>query len=140
MQMAFNAARREQEGEMDAAEVRRKNRILMGDARAAMAASGGTTTGPQALLMQGEIAGAGKFNEMSYLMEAKLDAEGMRRGAQAVQRSGRAAARATYAGTIANVVSSQAASTLMGKYSDWKASRPTSVGAPVTTSQPSWVR
>lgn len=142
-QMIANAARREKEGEMDSAEVRRKNRILLGDARAAMAGSGGTTTGPQALLQQGEIAGASKFNELSYLHEAKLDAEAMRTGASAVQRSGRAAARATYAGTVANVLTSSAGSSLTGRFSEWRAGRGSQVGTGgvgVTTSQPVWER
>lgn len=120
-QMQANAARREKEGEMDAAEVRRQNRILLGDARAAMAGSGGTTTDPVALLQQGEIAAAGKFNELSYLTEAKLDAEAMRDGAGAVERSGRAAARSAYAESITTAVSGQAGSSLMGRYSDWRA-------------------
>lgn len=137
-QMQANAARREKEGEMDAAEVRRKNRILLGDARAAMAGSGGTTTGPQALLQQGEIAAAGKFNELSYLREAKLDAEAMRTGASAVERSGRSAARTAYAGSIASAVSGQAGSKLMGSFSEWRAGR--SGPAPVVESTPSWVR
>lgn len=135
-QMLANAARREKEGEMDSAEVRRKNRILLGDARAAMAGSGGTTTGSQALLQQGEIAGAGKFNELSYLFEAKLDAQAMRTGAQDVRRSGRSAARATYASTISNVLTSQAGSSLMGRFSDWRANVGTTGvnPAPVSTS------
>ena len=120
-QMKANAERREKEGEMDAAEVRRLNRILLGDARAAMAGSGGTTTDPTALLQQGEIAAAGKFNELSYLSEAKLDADAMREGAGAVERSGRAAARSAYAGAISSAVSGQAGSSLMGRFSDWRA-------------------
>jgi len=141
-QMTANAARREQEGRMDAAEVRRKNRILLGDARAAMAGSGGTTTDGQALLQLGELAGEGKFNELSYLSEAKLDADAMRSGADAVQRSGRAAARTTYANSITSAVTSSAGSKLMGSFSNW--ANPPAVhgtgGVGVTTSQPSWVR
>lgn len=141
-QMQANANRREKEGEMDAAEVRRKNRILMGDARAIMAGSGGTTTDPTALLQLGGLAGEGKFNELSYLSEAKLDAEAMRTGAGAVERSGRAAARSSYAGAIQTAVSGQAASSLQGRFSEWKSSRaPVGTGGgPITTSQPVWQR
>lgn len=137
-QLVINAARREREGEMDAAEVRRQNRILLGDARAAMASAGGVTTDNQALLQLGDIAGQGKFNELSYISEARLDAESMREGAQAVERSGRAAARTSYANGITSVLTSTAGSSLFGKFSEWQAARNTP--APVVSSTPSWVR
>ena len=141
-QLQVQATRREKEGVMDAAEERRKNRILLGDARAALAASGGTLTGPQALLQQGDIAGASKFNELSYLYEAKLDADAMRKGARTVERSGRAAARTTYARGVTSVLTSSAFGKLYGDYGDWAAKRkaPSSTGAPVVTSTPSWSR
>ena len=141
-QMKANAKRREKEGEMDAAEVRRKNRILLGDARAAMAGSGGTTTDPNALLQLGDIAGQSKFNELSYLSEAKLDADAMRTGARSVERSGRSAARSSYASSIATAVGSAAGSSLTGRFSEWKAGRGNvgTGGGPIVESKPSWQR
>lgn len=142
-QLAINADRRLVEGRMDAAEIRRQKRILLGDARAAMAASGGTTTSPQAIFQLGEIAGASKFNELSALYESRMDAEAMRRGGAAVLRSGRSAARAAYAGSIVTVLGSAAGQSLLSSgYTSFKnwTTRSVASSASVVQSTPAWSR
>lgn len=131
-QLNANADRRLVEGQMDAAEIRRQKRILLGDARAAMAASGGTTTSPQAVRQLGEIAGASKFNELSALYEARMDAHGMRAGAGAVERSGRSGARAAYASGIVTAIGTAASYGLFTKPQAVKPlPKPAPVAAPV---------
>ena len=141
-QMGLNADRRLVEGEMDAAEIRRQTRILLGDARAAMASSGGTTTGAQALRQLGDIEESSRFNELSALYEARMDSDSMWRGAGAVERSGRFAARSAYVSTVGSVLSSGAAQTLWGKGVSTLggSTRVTSASAPVVSSTPTWTR
>lgn len=141
-QMNANADRRIVEGDMDAAEIRRQKRIVLGDARAIMTAQGGTSTSPQAVRQLGQISGASKHNELTALYEARMDAQNMRAGGEAVQRSGRAQARATYANSISTTLTSPAGQTLLTKgynsYQDWLKRTPSSGGPPVVTSSPSW--
>ena len=104
-QMEANAARRLRQGKAEAEEELRRTARLMSDARAIQGSSGFSASDAQALQQLGEIAGAGRYNELSYLYEAELDAESLRRGAEATRRRGKYAKRAAYLGAASTALS-----------------------------------
>lgn len=138
VQMEANARRRMTEGKAIADEVRRRTVRDMSDAQAIQASSGFSASDAQALNQVADIAAAGRKNELSYLYEAKMDAEALRRGADTRRSEGRRARNAAYLG---------AASTAIGGFGDiksgwksWQADRlaVTPTSAPVSTSTASW--
>lgn len=93
-QIEQNALRREEQGEMEAAEQRRQKRIALSDARAAQTASGGTTTSGMALTQQGKLAREFEYNALASIYDARVDAQGLRRQAAGRRFEGRTARRA----------------------------------------------
>lgn len=104
-QMEANAARAMQEGRSRADEEKRQTARLMSDAQAIQGGSGFSASDAQALKQVGDIAGAGKYNELSYIYEARQNAEGMIRGAKYSRESGRAKQRAAYMGAVSTAFS-----------------------------------
>mgnify|MGYP003673735772 CR=1 FL=1 len=104
-QMEANAARAMQEGRSRADEEKRQTARLMSDAQAIQGASGFSASDAQALKQVGDISGAGKYNELSYIYEARQDAEGMIRGAKYSRESGRAKQRAARLGAVSSAFS-----------------------------------
>lgn len=90
-----NARRREEQGELEAAERRRQKRIALSDARAAQAASGGTTTSGMALTQQGKLAREYEYNALASIYDARVDAQGLRGQASGRRTEGRLARRAS---------------------------------------------
>lgn len=104
-QMEANAARARQSGKTRAEEEKRQTARLMSDAQAVQGASGFSASDAQALSQVGDIAGAGKYNELSYLYESEMDAIATLRGAKHVRKAGAAAKRSAYIGAAATAFS-----------------------------------
>ena len=138
--MEANARRRLEQGEFQAAEVRRRTIRDMSDAQAAQASSGFAASDAQALRQRAEIAKVGRQNELAYLYEAEMDAQAMRRGADNRRAEGRAARTSAYLGAGATAFGSYAGH--RDNFVAWReglsATGPNS--APVVSSTPAWQR
>lgn len=109
-QLQQQATARYAEGTREAYEQRRRSDIVESNARAAMAASGGTTTDEAAEGQLAKIGAEGDYNVLASLFDAKLDAQGLQNRAAA----------ADYEGKLARKESRfKALSTVMSKGSDW---------------------
>ena len=104
-QMEFNAQRRLKEGRSRAEEEHRQTARLMSDAQAVQAASGFSASDAQAVKQRGDIAGAGKYNELAYLYEAQMDSEGILRGAKNTRETGKNLRTASYYGAASTIFS-----------------------------------
>ena len=110
-QLELNAARARREGRSRAQESRRQTSRIMSDATAAQASSGFSASDAQAIKQRGDISGAGKYNELAYLYESEMDAQGLQRGARNTRKTGSRQAKGAYLG---------AAQTAIGGYVDYK--------------------
>jgi hypothetical protein len=75
----------------------------MSDAQAAQAASGFSASDAQAIKQRGDISGAGKYNELAYLYEAEMDAQGLIRGARSTRKTGKTMRDAAYYGAASTL-------------------------------------
>lgn len=78
---------------------------LASDARAAMAASGGTTTDAPALKQLGDIKAGTDYNVLATLYEGETKAEGIKKQAAARRFEGKIAKRKGYAKALSSVLS-----------------------------------
>jgi hypothetical protein len=78
-------------GVSEATEQRRQGRAVQSDARAAMAAGGGTTTDPGAIETLGKIGQVSEYNALSALFGGQNRAEALRTAARARRAEGRSA-------------------------------------------------
>lgn len=107
-QLQRKADARYAQGTREAHEARREGEIVASDARAAMAAGGGTTTSPGAIRRLGRIESEGEYNALAALYSAGSDAAGLRRAARARIYEGtqsRRASRISAMGTVIQGVS-----------------------------------
>lgn len=116
-QMYANARRRREQGEAQAAAERRRMRIALSDAQAGQAAAGGTSTDPSSLAAQGDLAGQHRYNELAYLYEADMDAEGMRRAGRNRKETAQAASRASNMRALSTVM--RGGTQTYNSFSDW---------------------
>lgn len=138
-QMEVNARRAREEGQARADEEARQTARLMSDAQAIQGASGFSASDAQALKQIGDIAGAGKYNELSHLYESEQDALTSLRGARATRKAGRRSARASYLGAVSTAFSG--ARSIGDGFSSWKegSTRITGSSAPSGYSNPSHI-
>ena len=109
-QLKQQATARYAEGTREAYEERRRADIVSSNARAAMAASGGTTTDEGASEQLAKIGAEGDYNVLASLFDAKVDAQSLQTRAAA----------ADYEGKLARKESRfKALSTVIGGASDW---------------------
>jgi len=81
------ATARYAKGTREAGEEKRQGDIVLSNARAAMAAGGGTTTDPAAIEAQGKIASEGEYNSLMAMYEGKLESEDMRDQAASIRKA-----------------------------------------------------
>ncbi|MEW7973867.1 MAG: hypothetical protein AB2821_10335 [Candidatus Thiodiazotropha endolucinida] len=91
-QLKRNAKARFALGTRQAYEEQRQGRIMMSNARAAMGASGGTTTDAGAINQLADIKATADFNSLSAIFGAKTEAMGLREKAETTLYEGRAKA------------------------------------------------
>lgn len=89
----------------EATEQRRQGKAVQSDARAAMAASGSTTTDPGALETLGKIGQVSEYNALSALFGGENRAEALRTAARARRAEGRSAMTAGLIGGGATALS-----------------------------------
>lgn len=136
-QISDNARRAREEGQSRADEVLRQTNRQMSDAQAIQGGSGFSASDAQALKQVGDIAGAGKFNELAQLYQADNQATGMEGQARAVKQSGRRAQRASYLGAVSTAFSG--GSKIKGGFNAFKEARSRKgASTPVINSVPSY--
>ena len=106
-QMDRNALAELAMGSRDAAEIRRQGDVMQSDARAAMAAGGGTTTDAGAIGTLGKLKQVSDYNALSALFGAQTKASSLRDAAKAKRYEGKAA-------QVAGIIG--AATTALGAY------------------------
>lgn len=120
-QIDANAGRAREEGRSAAAEERRRTARDLSDAQAIQGGSGFSASDAQALQQIGEIAGAGKFNELSIMYEAEQNAQGLQREARNTRKSGSRARDNAYIGAAATAISGAAG--IKSGYQDYSKAR-----------------
>ena len=103
-QHSLNAHRARLEGRSRAQEERRQTARLMSDAQAAQAASGFSASDMQAIKQRGDISGAGKYNELAYLYESEMDAQGLLRAGRNAEKTGKRRATGAYIGAASTAI------------------------------------
>ena len=107
-QLERNAKARFALGTRQAYEEQRQGRVIMSNARAAMAASGGSTTDAGAVNQLADIKQTSDYNAMSAIFGAKSEAQGLFEKAQAVKYEGEQRALQTQVRGISSVLSDAA--------------------------------
>jgi len=99
-------------GERAAKEIKRQGEVIQSDTKAAMAASGGTTTDVNAVKTQAEIEQVVDYNALAAIYESEesskdqlLSAKVVRAGGQAAQKTAKTSQIATVLGGASNVFS-----------------------------------
>lgn len=93
-QLEEQASARLATGTRQAYETRRQGDIVSSDARAAMAAMGGTTTDAGAVEQLAALDTVTDYNVLATLYDARTESEGLRKQAEATRKSGRIKERA----------------------------------------------
>jgi hypothetical protein len=104
-QMVRNAKARYAEGTRAAGETQRQGQRMLSDARAAMAAGGGTTTDAGAIEQQAKIQQATDYNALASLFEAETESDAMKYGAAVKRYEGKAAKRAGFMSALKKATS-----------------------------------
>ncbi|MES9841227.1 MAG: hypothetical protein ABW134_11795 [Candidatus Thiodiazotropha endolucinida] len=107
-QLERNAKARFALGTRQAYEEQRQGRIMMSNARAAMGASGGTTTDAGAINQLADIKQTSDYNAMSAIFGAKSESQGIFEKAQAVRYEGEQKSLLTKTRGISSVLSDAA--------------------------------
>lgn len=114
-QMEMNAQRARRAGRSRAEEQGRETARMMSDAQAIQAASGFSASDAQAVRQRGDISGAGKYNELAYLYEAEMDAQGLVRSASNTRKTGKNMRDAQYYGAASTIFSGASSMISYGK-------------------------
>ena len=108
-QLEEQAKARYAQGTREAYESRRVGRIMESDARAAMAAGGGSTTDAGAIEQLGKISAESDYESLAALYEGETAAAGLKKKAWARRKEGRAARRAGRTRALSTVITGGAA-------------------------------
>lgn len=120
-QMRQQAKAQEAQGIAESQEIGRQTEVNLSDARAAMAAGGGTTTDSGAIQMLGKIGEVGEFNALSALFGGRSKAQNTRQAAAAKKSSAKNA-------FIGDIIGGGA--TALGGYGEYKAATATPAPPP----------
>lgn len=100
-------------GTREAYDLARQTRIMMSDARAQQAGSGGTTTDPEAIRQLAEIQRDGEFNVMDAMFAGKVKKQDLEYQADVRRHEGKLAKKAAKVAAISTLLSG-ASSAFMG--------------------------
>ena len=95
-QIDANARRERLAGKSRAEEEQRETARLMSDMSAIQGGSGFAASDAAAIRQVGDVAGVGKYNELSILYDSELNAKGLDRAASNTRKRGRAARKNAY--------------------------------------------